>query len=1480
MTNINTIFYFPSSLAQYEADSALENINARTIAFIPPAAGETTGSIYKNGVKYGMASDEDIRNAISRIFGNDLNHGILPIATNENVGVMQAGKGLSVNASGTVNVDFSNLEQNEEVNGLDDLVAYILDHDIDCLATKNKFGAIKPGKGIGITDGVIRIDTSDLTEQELAALKGPQGEPGRDGEDGNPGTPGTDGVGIRRIIKTGTSGLVDTYSIEYTNNNTTTFTVTNGANGANGQDGRNGTNGQDGQNGTDGRGIRSIYKSGANGLVDTYTIEYTDGSASGAFTVTNGRNGVDGGTADVNEELEKVYLQDSTGSSNQDTTLKLSINKNDGTQEEPEPWSISEISITSATTTKAGLMSASDKTKLNGIESGAQAHVAPTAQEVKTALGTGNGTIKFLREDGTWAAPTTSASVSQIQADWNQSNNSEVDYIKNKPTTMGASGSSHKGGLVPDTPSTAGTSKFLREDGTWSTPGGVTLDAVLNDESTNGIQNKPVADAISALLSRLSEVEEWVGKHTDPEYDTILDEVITEFNDTLSEISGAPLIKTADNNGDGSLLSYLKEYYNAAKSVFSAASSPLFDIDTYPEVVDVDGLRGDDVSKKDLTFKAMISWLFAMCLTELMPSSGTTTNNQTKFFKTAWDLADGDTTSLYGNYDVHADPMIGRIAAGAVYAYIRGKKSYNDVQTLRQSLGFNAITASTSFDSASYGRHAAISALGYQGSKFESPTSVGYLVNTALIIPVAPGPYANHYDVDRAVPYGSGKQSAEDFYTSVPSGGHDWWLHNYKVDVSVDDSVVDDYNLSSTEKGKRDMVVYGAAMSWATAAAFFGTRKVKQDTTETTYRKFDLAGSNESGDNVYSIVGPFAKFENKTINSYATSSTDAGITSTMIFLQNVANLADDCRYPTQGPNFGRRRPLGGYNGGPIGTYACDARVNNDWTDTLNGISIGQVVRFFADESGQFAGPGSWGDYTVSEYDFPHDAANSYPSGHTAQAFTYALLLSQMRASNLSDYTEVADLIKNAYKFSTARSVLRFHWNSDLVYGRLFGTFILPIINAMSSIQIPYDNAKNAINGGSTPSQGGTATVQYNSYYEGGGSPASSDSITINVHNDSGSAVTFTMIQFLFQNEIIASGGFEIGDTIANGGTSSLSWTLNSFNLGKIGKTLNKPQIYVNGEYVDCNAFSSGTFEAGATYDIYYGGSTASTVTSGGGGGGSSVVSTTKLKLIINNNSGSTLTAANQLNFLVTESNTTVKVGRITLDNNINIATGQSGTYIGTLGDSSHVGSPFSSTYVAYGDDFGSNIILYDSNNIALYNLNLPSLDPANAASGFQPGATYTINYGGSTIPAPSPTPSSHVKVNVRVKSSVNAKSTGELKFYIDALPGQTYDHIGVVLNLPNASTSAPYSQVYTFNSGYDQTFSNVEWVEDDGSNYVGQNLTGEAPIIYDVSDDGHGGFDTDYHSSSHIGATITGPALQDGATYTIEIGSYNFPSGT
>ena len=46
--------------------------------------------------------------------------------------------------------------------------------------------------------------------------------------------------------------------------------------------------------GANGVGITSIEKTSTSGLVDTYTITYTDGTTS-TYTVTNGKDGQDGG---------------------------------------------------------------------------------------------------------------------------------------------------------------------------------------------------------------------------------------------------------------------------------------------------------------------------------------------------------------------------------------------------------------------------------------------------------------------------------------------------------------------------------------------------------------------------------------------------------------------------------------------------------------------------------------------------------------------------------------------------------------------------------------------------------------------------------------------------------------------------------------------------------------------------------------------------------------------------------------------------------------------------------------------------------------------------------------------------------------------------------------------------------------------------------------------------------------------------------
>lgn len=78
---------------------------------------------------------------------------------------------------------------------------------------------------------IYTVALSDSTSYDITCPKGAKGDTGATGATGADGQDGADGVGITSITKTGTSGLVDTYTITYTNGTTSTFTVTNGQDG-------------------------------------------------------------------------------------------------------------------------------------------------------------------------------------------------------------------------------------------------------------------------------------------------------------------------------------------------------------------------------------------------------------------------------------------------------------------------------------------------------------------------------------------------------------------------------------------------------------------------------------------------------------------------------------------------------------------------------------------------------------------------------------------------------------------------------------------------------------------------------------------------------------------------------------------------------------------------------------------------------------------------------------------------------------------------------------------------------------------------------------------------------------------------------------------------------------------------------------------------------------------------------------------------
>lgn len=109
-----------------------------------------------------------------------------------------------------------------------------------------------------------------------------------------------------------------------------------------------------------------------------------------------------------------------------------------------------------ATAALPGLMSAADKAKLEGIAVGANAYEHPTPVSAGTA-GTASATSGI-----TLAVPYISYN--------NEGHVTNSGTHTHTIPTFTKSGSTAAAGLVPKPSTTAGTTKYLREDGTWVVP--------------------------------------------------------------------------------------------------------------------------------------------------------------------------------------------------------------------------------------------------------------------------------------------------------------------------------------------------------------------------------------------------------------------------------------------------------------------------------------------------------------------------------------------------------------------------------------------------------------------------------------------------------------------------------------------------------------------------------------------------------------------------------------------------------------------------------------------------------------------------------------------------------------------------------------------------------------------------------------------------------------------------------------------------
>lgn len=605
--------------------------------------------------------------------------------------------------------------------------------------------------------------------------------------------------------------------------------------------------------------------------------------------------------------------------------------------------------------------------------------------------------------------------------------------------------------------------------------------------------------------------------------------LLSEFNKVLKTIGITPVSSSTRKT-----MSYLEEAFNMADNEWNAGHSGLFESSNFPEIY---SYRGTNDKNLKLSYTAMQAWLMAMCLSELVPSSDPTSNNQTKLYQRAYNLGGGRKVALYDNYSLKGDVMIARLVAGVVYARNRSYYTFSDMDSMRSEIGGSSITLSDWTD------------MGYR-----SVSSIGYNVAANSIFPSAPGPFVTEYS-SKTHP---SEQPSSQFYGS--SGNPDnWYDDNYKIDVAIDNEVTSKYNLAAKDDYLARTVQAIADDSESTRHQLAEKVYYQYSTGGTTYIPeankyvpnprftFKAATSSTTGNAGY-FTGTF----NSEVTGIDLSDkiTDSNGNDTVLkkFMDGVRTVGSKGRQQLFDAQMGRRRPSTGLNVSSPRILQKDDTSNEYRKNWLDDTSIARLVgsgtrydsqggahSWYIDRNGN----GKWDDaqgttpyepYVNDPWTFsgdnlyPGPGTYTYPSGHSAGVFSQALFLIQM----LPDRAD--KILKAAYAYSVNRTIVRAHWNSDTIYGRVVGTMMVPVLNAVKSFQSIYKDAYSVVTGGGG---GGTddeilARVYLACYEAQGGTlPSAEARVDHQPTPDNPGLIIFKIVNKSTSNRYLCNGVFRV-----------------------------------------------------------------------------------------------------------------------------------------------------------------------------------------------------------------------------------------------------------------------------------------------------------------------------------------------------------------
>lgn len=456
----------------------------------------------------------------------------------------------------------------------------------------------------------------------------------------------------------------------------------------------------------------------------------------------------------------------------------------------------------------------------------------------------------------------------------------------------------------------------------------------------------------------------------------------------------------------------------------------MFRKECYPLVYDY---RGKDASDDGTAYNAMQAWLVASALAELVPDAGETTNTQTELFKLAYEIGGGRSYPLYNQKTLKADPHAMRLAGSVMYAICRGDGDIAaQTDEYRQELGGREIPASA-WDGLGFRDTELTDGEGRRGYRVDY---LGYCINTREFLPDAPGPRVPGATVcELPLPYEQGQ----------PTELFNLQTQNYQMDEIIYNHMVKEWNMMSQtplsvwngySREKQNRLVNVAAIPPCTYIYMFGRKQVKFDGIihrnygdNPAYDYYCFSRTNE--DTGLALDGPFSDLEG--IYRYNASPLNAQER----YIERLTGVADNMRFPTQDPNYGRCRP------------GCKVSRTVAERNPVHGAAENEIYN--VDLTVMVADDAAGTEKGMIQDGFAADAPRSYVSGHSAQIWALALAFTQMNNDG-----NCQTWIRKAYEYSVNRSIGRFHWNSDCVYGRLFGSMTLPIVNAMSGMRDGYE----------------------------------------------------------------------------------------------------------------------------------------------------------------------------------------------------------------------------------------------------------------------------------------------------------------------------------------------------------------------------------------------------------------------------------------